>query len=63
LTGQAKVAPVDFSRVWKKSYYSLTNGGSFELISHWIPQFIWLGLMLEQGELLENYRSESSAIT
>ncbi|ESA34568.1 hypothetical protein N836_16210 [Leptolyngbya sp. Heron Island J] len=26
--------------------------GSFELISHWIPQFIWLGLMLEQGELL-----------
>ncbi|MBD2093323.1 DUF2891 family protein [Microcoleus sp. FACHB-1515] len=37
--------------------------GSFELISHWVPQFIWLGLMLEQGELLENYRSESSAIT
>lgn len=37
--------------------------GSFELISHWIPQFIWLGLMLEQGELLENQRSESSAIT
>ncbi|MEO1296554.1 MAG: DUF2891 family protein [Cyanobacteria bacterium J06636_16] len=26
--------------------------GSFELISHWVPQFIWLGLMLEQGELL-----------
>lgn len=36
--------------------------GSFELISHWVPQFIWLGLMLEQGELLENHRSESSAI-
>ncbi|MEM6868817.1 MAG: DUF2891 family protein [Cyanobacteria bacterium P01_C01_bin.121] len=26
--------------------------GSFELISHWVPQFIWLGLMLEQGEFL-----------
>ncbi|MEM6839459.1 MAG: hypothetical protein AAF609_21775 [Cyanobacteria bacterium P01_C01_bin.120] len=37
--------------------------GSFELVSHWVPQFIWLGLMLEQGELLENHRSESSAIT
>lgn len=37
--------------------------GSFELISHWVPQFIWLGLMLEQGELLENHQSESSAIT
>ncbi|MBW4655879.1 MAG: DUF2891 domain-containing protein [Kaiparowitsia implicata GSE-PSE-MK54-09C] len=37
--------------------------GSFELISHWVPQFIWLGLMLEQGELLENHRSESSATT
>jgi hypothetical protein len=37
--------------------------GSFELISHWVPQFIWFGLMLEQGELLEDHRSESSAIT
>lgn len=36
--------------------------GSFELISHWVPQFIWLGLMLEQGELLKNCRGESSAI-
>lgn len=35
--------------------------GSFELISHWVPQFIWLGLMLEQGELLKHHRSESSA--
>ncbi|NEQ46678.1 MAG: DUF2891 family protein [Leptolyngbya sp. SIOISBB] len=26
--------------------------GSFELISHWVPQFIWLGFMLKQGELL-----------
>lgn len=26
--------------------------GSFELVSHWVPQFIWLGLMLNQGELL-----------
>lgn len=26
--------------------------GRFELISHWVPQFIWLGLMIEQGELL-----------
>ena len=26
--------------------------GNFELISHWVPQFIWLGLMLAQGELL-----------
>lgn len=34
--------------------------GSFELVSHWVPQFIWMGLMLEQGELLENHRSEPS---
>ena len=34
---------------------------SFELISHWVPQFIWLGLMLERGELLEFQRRESPA--
>jgi hypothetical protein len=34
---------------------------SFELVSHWVPQFIWLGLMLERGELLEHRQHESSA--
>jgi hypothetical protein len=34
---------------------------SFELVSHWVPQFIWLGLMLERGELLEHQQRESTA--
>ena len=34
-------------RVWPKREQWQ---GDFHLVSHWVPQFIWLGLMLERGE-------------
>lgn len=27
--------------------------GDFRLVAHWVPQFLWLGLMMERGELIE----------
>ena len=35
--------------IWKRREQWATD---FHLVSHWVPQFLWLGAMLERGELI-----------
>ncbi len=70
-------AGANVTRLWPRAFEGRFNralndvlkrreqwAGDFLTVSHWVPQFIWLGLMLETGEFAEHkLNTESSILT